>query len=325
MVNCSEHPVEAVRVYCKDHSKPCCTLCAAIKHRKCQDVVDVEEVTSGIKDSKQAGHILKYFKTLSSQLNEEINDNRKTETSLKLEAAKISNDMSTMKRNIIEHLNNIEKSLQDELIAKNKQALLRLGDRTTELSCLKGTVDNYIRILETCSKHGSELQFLVELSNVISRKIDLEKEVNVSLQKMKNASLAFEPQQMLKNFKETITEFGKIRQIEQNYASTNFKQAQDEVATKHVNFHTGSVKVINTIDLNDDKEKNNYPSGIFMGDTIVLTDRSNSRIVKYSSSCKYLSEHKLRTKPTDVTEIDNQTVAVGSCPFTIYILLILKK
>ena len=66
----------------------------------------------------------------------------------------ISNDIATMKRSIIEHLNNIEKKLQEELTAKKKQALLRLGDEATELSLLKCTVDNYIRILETCSRHG---------------------------------------------------------------------------------------------------------------------------------------------------------------------------
>ena len=74
-----------MKVYCKDNSIPCCSLCATIKHRKCQDVVAVEEVSSRVKESKQAGHIFKHFNTLRSLLDKDINDKKKNITDFEWE------------------------------------------------------------------------------------------------------------------------------------------------------------------------------------------------------------------------------------------------
>ncbi|CAC5413859.1 TRIM56 [Mytilus coruscus] len=38
IVFCDEHPDKAIEIFCDDHSKPCCTLCATINHRKCESV-----------------------------------------------------------------------------------------------------------------------------------------------------------------------------------------------------------------------------------------------------------------------------------------------
>ncbi|XP_063408208.1 E3 ubiquitin-protein ligase Midline-1-like [Mytilus trossulus] len=42
-LTCKEHPDKTIEVYCQDHSKPCCTVCATVHHRTCEQVVTIDK------------------------------------------------------------------------------------------------------------------------------------------------------------------------------------------------------------------------------------------------------------------------------------------
>ncbi|VDI52422.1 tripartite motif-containing protein 2/3 [Mytilus galloprovincialis] len=64
-VACDEHPDKTIEIYCKDHSRPCCTVCATVHHRKCEYVVNIDKAVSGVKESTKAKELMKKLKETS--------------------------------------------------------------------------------------------------------------------------------------------------------------------------------------------------------------------------------------------------------------------
>ncbi|CAG2239861.1 TRIM56 [Mytilus edulis] len=81
LVSCEEHPDKNIEIFCKDHSKPCCTVCATVHHRKCEQVVTVDKATSGVKQSTKARELMVKLIETSDKLGKGIinhKDNMKT-------------------------------------------------------------------------------------------------------------------------------------------------------------------------------------------------------------------------------------------------------
>ncbi|CAC5407019.1 unnamed protein product [Mytilus coruscus] len=76
VLSCEEHHEKIVEVYCLDHSKPCCTLCATRSHRKCENVTSIENAATGIKGSKHTTNLGKTLDVRNKEI-DEILENRK--------------------------------------------------------------------------------------------------------------------------------------------------------------------------------------------------------------------------------------------------------
>ncbi|XP_063409009.1 E3 ubiquitin-protein ligase TRIM45-like [Mytilus trossulus] len=140
LIFCEEHSGEVIKAYCVDHSKPICTLCATLSHRKCDDVITIEKAVSGIKKSQKAMELSTELNDTSKQMSNLIRDRKKHLTDFEKEVEAILTKVSTMKDNIIEHLNKIEEQVKDEIIKSKKKAVLKLSQESTNLESLKSTV-----------------------------------------------------------------------------------------------------------------------------------------------------------------------------------------
>ncbi|CAG2196332.1 TRIM56 [Mytilus edulis] len=86
LIYCEEHQGEVVKAYCVDHSKPLCTLCATLLHRKCEDVVTIETAVSGIKKSEKATKLSTELKETNKQLSDLIQNRKDLRTDYQKEA-----------------------------------------------------------------------------------------------------------------------------------------------------------------------------------------------------------------------------------------------
>ena len=73
---CSEHNGKIIEVYCVDHSRPCCTLCATLSHRRCENVISIDTAAAGIKQSTKAVDLSNELQQKSKHIDEMI-ENRK--------------------------------------------------------------------------------------------------------------------------------------------------------------------------------------------------------------------------------------------------------
>jgi hypothetical protein len=54
---CPDHKNEELKLFCVDHDVPCCSLCVSVTHRKCNEVVTVDQAANGFLTSESAQKI----------------------------------------------------------------------------------------------------------------------------------------------------------------------------------------------------------------------------------------------------------------------------
>ncbi|XP_071145173.1 uncharacterized protein, partial [Mytilus edulis] len=303
LIYCEEHPDEVVKAYCVDHSKPLCTLCATLSHRKCEDVVTIEKAASGIKKSKKVIELSTELKSTSKQLYDLIQSRKDFTTDFENETEAILTKVSTLKDNIVKHLNKIEEQVKDEIKLLKKEAGLKLSEKSTELESLKNTVDNWSNIIDTCLKHGSERQCLLELNKITENKVKFDDVFSKAISEMANVSILLETNDMTEQFAERVAAIGVVKLVETkaSYPKLSFG--------KNVICFSENINVIKVIDLTG---PNVYLSGIILKDTYVFTHSNSSKVLKYNHNGDCLTNLKLPNQPYDIDQMNNTTAAVSA-------------
>ena len=95
----------------------------------------------------------------------------------------------------------------------------------------------------------------------------------------------------------------------------------DQEEKNKVNFQTGKIKALFTIDLGTVQYGlARFLSGIFYNDDIIITDYVNYRIVMYDAQGVQKKKLKIVNQPTDITRVNDLTVAVATSSTKVYLV-----
>lgn len=303
LIYCEEHPGEVLKAYCVDHSKPICTLCATLSHRKCQDVTTVEAAASGIKESQKVKELSAKLKGMSKQLSDLIQNRKEHTVDFEKEADAAFRRVSTIKYNIVKHLNTIEEQIKGEINKSKKEVVLKLSDKSTELESLKSTVDNWVTIFDICLQHGSELQCLLEMNRIKENKDNFSDLLTKSISGLKNVSMILETNAIAEEFADRVAVLGVLKLVDIKANCSN------STSVKNVDFHTKNINVVKVIDLTGQFA---YLSGLFMKDEFIFTHSQLLKVLKYSDNGDCLAELKLPNSPYDIDKINDTIVAISA-------------
>jgi DNA-binding beta-propeller fold protein YncE len=181
--------------------------------------------------------------------------------------------------------------------------VITLSDEVTELSSIKCTVDNWKIILDTCVQHGSEQQCLVEMDRITRKNFDLNKEMKEGILQPKESLVTFEPNKFLCEFQANVESFGVLKL--DSFLKTNGISGK-------VNFVSGSIKILKTIEIDIIKTGTRRINGIFVPNFLIIIDSVNKQVIKYNESYVYLSSLSLPKELSDITSMEQDTVAVAS-------------
>ena len=304
VVVCTEHPEKTIEIYCNDHSKPCCTVCATVHHRTCEHVVTIDKAVHGVKESSKAIELMTKLKDTSLKLSEIITTRKENVSRFEEETNAVLAEIRKVREYVNKHLDEIEDKLRNEMTSTKKTIGLKLNDGVTELSNLKSTVDNWKDMFEACLSKGSEIQCLVNLDELLENIARMDDDISKLLRQMKDVSVSFTPDDLIQN----MTSIGHIKKTETNPHSP-------------VNFQTGKIKVLFTIDVGAGQSgQTRFLSGIFFNDDVIITDNVNNRIVMYDDQGVQKKELKIDNHPTDITKVNDLTVAVATSSTKVYLV-----
>ncbi|VDI33393.1 Hypothetical predicted protein [Mytilus galloprovincialis] len=301
-VACDEHPDKTIEIYCKDHTQPCCTICATVHHRKCEQVITIDKAVSGVKESTKALELTKKLKETSHKLEEIIQNRNKNSTNFKNEIDGILVEIANARKTLNEKLDKLENKIKEEVNITRKDNVLRFSEEYTELSTLKSTFDYWKNLFEACLSQGSEVQCLVKMEDIYKKMPQLENDLSEVVQGIKDISVKFEATDIVSN---TVC-FGHLHSTEQRPSIPGLKT---------VNFQTGKIKVMFTIEI-----KGSYISDIFFNDDIIITDYDKTRVVYHDNTGKQTGVLNIPNNPTDITKVNDQTVAVSCNAQKIFII-----
>ncbi|VDI30364.1 Hypothetical predicted protein [Mytilus galloprovincialis] len=293
-VACDEHPEKTIEIYCKDHSQSCCTVCATVHHRKCEHVVTIHEAVSGVKLSTHAQELTKKLIKRSKTIEDIIKNRNQNTTHFKNEIDIILVEIANMRKRLNDKLDILENEIKEEVNITREQHLHRLKEECTELSVLKNTFDHWKNIFEACLSQGSDVQCLVKMEEITRRMPQFENDLFKVVKEIKDLSIEFEAT----NTDSNIEFFGRLHLNEKRPSLPGFKA---------INFHTGKIKVIFTIDI-----KGSCISGIFFNDDIIITDYNRNRIVCHDITGKQKEALDVPNDPTDICKVNDHTLAVSS-------------
>ncbi|CAC5359091.1 unnamed protein product [Mytilus coruscus] len=209
-IPCDDHANQFVEMYCKDHRKPCCTVCANVKHRECKQFVEIEDAATGIKESKQMAGFLELMIQWKKLIEKSIENTEENVSTVEIMEINIFSDIEKMMHDIIEHLHTLEKAAKYEIAVTKNEIVTQLTDKLTEMSRLKSTVDKWHRTLSICITEGSDIECLVEINKLILMKEKIESEIKNATSNTDKKSFRFKRNHVVENFKENVTSLGKI-------------------------------------------------------------------------------------------------------------------
>ena len=193
--------------------------------------------------------------------------------------------------------------MKEKVTSSKKNTVITLSDEVTELSSIKCTVDNWNVILDTCVQHGSEQQCLVEMDRITRKNFDLNKEMKEAILQPRNLLVTFEPNKFLCEIQTNVESFGDLTL--DSFLKTNGILGK-------VNFVSGSIKILKTIEIDINKAGTRLINGIFVPNFLIFTDSINRQVIKYNDNYIYLSSLSLPKELSDITNMEQDVVAVAS-------------
>jgi hypothetical protein len=119
----------------------------------------------------------------------------------------------------------------------------------------------------------------------------------------KESLVTFEPNKFLCEFQANVESFGVLKL--DSFLKTNGISGK-------VNFVSGSIKILKTIEIDIIKTGTRRINGIFVPNILIIIDSVNKQVIKYNESYVYLSSLSLPKELSDITSMEQDTVAVAS-------------
>ncbi|CAC5420811.1 TRIM56 [Mytilus coruscus] len=301
-VACDEHPDKIIEIYCKDHSKPCCYVCATVHHRKCEHVITIDKAVTGVKESTKAKELMKKLKETVETLEAVINTRKPSTTNFERETDAVLIEIGNVREKLNKKLDELENKIREEVNSARKNNVLRLSEESAELSSLKSTFDQWKNIFEACLSQGSEIQCLIKMEEIYSKLPQFEHDLSKAVQGIKDIHIKFKATDIISD----TACFGRLQFNEQKPTLLGLKS---------VNLHTGKIKVLFKIDI-----RGNFISGIFFNDDIIITDYNQKRIVYHDNTGKQTEAFDIPNNPTYINKVNDSTVAVSSDAKKIFII-----
>ncbi|CAG2219082.1 unnamed protein product [Mytilus edulis] len=140
------------------------------------------------------------------------------------------------------------------------------------------------------------------MEEISSKLPQIEHDLSKAIQGIKDIHIKFEATDVISD----TACFGRLQ----------FKEQKPSLpGLKTVNFQTGKIKVLFKIEI-----KGDFVSGIFFNDDIIITDYSKNRIVYHDNNGNQTGVLNIPNYPTDITKVNDRTVAVSSNAQKIFII-----
>lgn len=228
--SCTKHN-EKLLLYCKDHETPCCGKCANERHKKCQEVVNLDDI---IKNAKTGTAFQEIEETLAEVVNTikvihkvyigniaTLSENRK----------QIEKQIHDIRVQIDSHLNQLEKKLVNELQQVEETESKKVFQLLKTLEEKEDKLTNYQNTMANIKRHATDLQTFMSIKQM-EQNLAKEEEFNnlwVDGDKMNIRVITCYIEESLKTITKNVERFGKIS-LETTFCEPDLKKKKKQQA-----------------------------------------------------------------------------------------------
>jgi hypothetical protein len=118
---CTYHPDKEIEYYCEDHFSSICSLCATVTHKKCDDVIPIEEAAE--RRRADSGKLISFLMEQSSLVEKILTDRKRQLEALDQTESDIKSHLTRLRKRVTEDMDTFENKVVNELAQKkNKEA-----------------------------------------------------------------------------------------------------------------------------------------------------------------------------------------------------------
>ena len=164
---CTDHPDEKLKAYCSDHSEVSCMSCVMLKHRKCENVGNVEDVAKSMKSSEELRKLEKSFRDMKIDLQGFEDSRVKNKDEVEKNISCMKTEVNALIDRTIRHLQSLREATLQEIIAAEKEILPSIDLERDELQCKISAIDNDLQLLQTNLVHAASSSVCTSTDEVI--------------------------------------------------------------------------------------------------------------------------------------------------------------
>ncbi|XP_071123713.1 uncharacterized protein [Mytilus edulis] len=210
-LHCDEHN-EKYQLFCKEHNEVLCRKCAiSAKHVECKEMFPVEDVIQNAKTSVTFTEIESSFQEMKENLKLILEDRQTNISSLFGSKQKIESLISAIRRQINQHLDEI----QDHFIVELNKAVEKSTHQIqTFIASLKNNqreTDECIEDVESIKNHATDMQTYIGTRLLENKLNQIENDMQswINGGSLAHTVVSYEIDTVLNNIKNEITTFGK--------------------------------------------------------------------------------------------------------------------
>ncbi|KAK3580248.1 hypothetical protein CHS0354_012776 [Potamilus streckersoni] len=317
---CPRHSGESIKFYCGDHKIMCCNTCGFLEHRKCDQVLMIEDMLKSFDDKKRSKeldenlckfeehlkHIVHKIKILADAIQKDKTDILEHIHSLK---AQLIAKIQALEDNVIASLESNYKSENLNLLtheAKGKSLITAIGSDRTKLELLM--------------IHGSEVQKFIMVHNMDQNQPRYFRAISEYQKDIKEVRMTFDADKTFQTFVNTNNEHGNVNLIFKEFDCSPFPgafetQFQRDTGSGTVRTPLNERKAVKVSEFNVKVSPDTnlcFISDILhlMDSRILLTDYGNSKIKMFGQDYKYQDSMTLQAKPRCACALSDTEVAV---------------
>ncbi|XP_062591970.1 E3 ubiquitin-protein ligase TRIM45-like [Saccostrea cucullata] len=192
-IPCPDHGSEDAQIFCHNHRSACCTICATIKHRACQEVTSLKDAALEAKESSETKSLIKRLTNMANQLKKATEEKEKFRKDIESESSAIKIRIEEFKEDAKSKLDGMCSSLQTRLQFETQSADFEINNSLLDISRVFSRLQQHIQILEASISQGSNEECLIELETVRANERDIKNDVKESLLKNTPEKISLEP------------------------------------------------------------------------------------------------------------------------------------
>ncbi|XP_071121938.1 E3 ubiquitin-protein ligase TRIM71-like [Mytilus edulis] len=210
-LHCDKHD-EKYSLFCKEHNECVCRKCIiSEKHKKCKEMIPVEDVIQNSKTSVVFTEIESSLQEMKGNITLILEDRQKNLSSLSDTKKKIESEILAVRQQINHHLDKIQDQFINELTSAVENSTQEIQSFLASVQEIQREIDECIEDIVTIKKHATDLQTFLGIKE-LENKLNATENTLLSWSNCKRLAhtvVSYQLNTVLQNINDEINTFGK--------------------------------------------------------------------------------------------------------------------
>ncbi|XP_045161865.2 uncharacterized protein LOC123526684 [Mercenaria mercenaria] len=294
---CQKHSDKIIEYFCNPHEILGCSACITTEHRSCIKVDYIPDVAATFGKSKEFNNLHENLESLLS-LNEKNRSNIRNKTKVvDIQADKAKVQVTTLRSEVNALFDRLEEKIDrsiDDVRNRDKKKIVKLSNKSDAVSA---NLKDHISVIETKINEGKMCQLFIETKRMKESERKLHAEVQTIAEDSNLQIFQFQPDQMIVDMTEKLTDIGKLEVLDKNANLSRFEGDIDvKVRTETKKCNITGMSVLS---------KNQLVVADYMNGCVKLLSIVNKDVISV-----YKTEVVEYSDPFDVTKVEDGRIAV---------------